>query len=360
MISISMPILEDEEKKSVADVLGTGYIAEGVRVKEFESVFSNYCGTKYGVATSSGTTALHLSLLACGIEKGDEVITTPFSFIATANAILYCGAKPIFADIDAQTFNIDPEKIKEKITDRTKAVIVVHLYGHPCEMEPIIKICRDKNIKLIEDACQAHGATLSNKKVGGVGSCGVFSFYPTKNMTTGEGGMLTTNKPEIAENARLLRNHGSKTKYHHDVLGFNYRMTDIAAAIGLVQIKKLDGFNNKRVENAKKISHKLNNINGLITPYVKPDVTHVFNQYTIRITDDFQISRDKLVKKLYKKGIDTGVYYPIPIHKQPFYKNESIGLNKSEVASGEVLSLPVHPGLNEDDLGYICKTIREV
>jgi perosamine synthetase len=179
-------------------------------------------------------------------------------------------------------------------------------------------------------------------------------------MTTGEGGMLTTNKPEIAENARLLRNHGSKTKYHHDVLGFNYRMTDIAAAIGLVQIKKLDGFNNKRVENAKKISHKLNNINGLITPYVKPDVTHVFNQYTIRITDDFQISRDKLVKKLYKKGIDTGVYYPIPIHKQPFYKNESIGLNKSEVASGEVLSLPVHPGLNEDDLGYICKTIREV
>jgi dTDP-4-amino-4,6-dideoxygalactose transaminase len=360
MIPIAKPLIGEEEKKAVEEVLSSGIIAQGPKVGEFESAFSKFCGTDFGVAASSGTTALHLALLTCGVKAGDEVITTPFSFIATANSILYCGAKPVFADIDSQTFNISPEKIKEQITDKTKAVLVVHLYGQPCEMDTISKLCSDHGLKLVEDACQAHGALYNDRKAGSLGDCGVFSFYPTKNMTTGEGGMLTTNNQEIAERARLLREHGSKVRYHHDVLGYNYRMTDIAAAIGLVQLKKLNDFNNARIKNAERITNVLKDVKGIEAPYVKPGILHVFHQYTVRITKDFHLSRDETTRRLNEMGIGTGIYYPVPIHKQPFYKVQSSGLEVSEAASKEVLSLPVHPGLSDADVEHIGSSVLEL
>jgi dTDP-4-amino-4,6-dideoxygalactose transaminase len=360
MIPIARPLIGEEEKRAVQEVLSSGVIAQGPVVSEFESAFSKYCGTKFGVAASSGTTALHLALLACGIGKGDEVITTPFSFIATANSILYCETKPVFADIDSQTFNISPEKIEEQINDKTKAVLVVHLYGQPCEMESISRLCSEHDLKLIEDACQAHGALYNGRIAGSLGDCGVFSFYPTKNMTTGEGGMLTTNNQEISERARLLREHGSNVRYHHDVLGYNYRMTDIAAAIGLAQLKKLDSFNKIRIKNAKRITQALKGVEGIETPYVKPEVLHVFHQYTIRITKEFHLSRDETARRLNEMGIGTGIYYPVPIHKQPVYKVQSSGLEVSEAASNEVLSLPVHPGLSDSDVEQVCSRILEL
>ncbi|MFV2041204.1 MAG: DegT/DnrJ/EryC1/StrS family aminotransferase, partial [Candidatus Hydrothermarchaeales archaeon] len=308
MIPIAKPLIGEEEKQAVQAVLSSGVIAQGPRVKEFEGEFSKYCDASYGVAASSGTTALHLALLACGVKPGDEVITTPFSFIATANSILYCRAKPVFADIDPETFNIGPDEIEAHITDKTRAVLVVHLYGQPCEMDSLTRICGDNDIRLIEDACQAHGAECKGRKAGSLGDCAVFSFYPTKNMTTGEGGMLTTDDSEIADRARLLREHGSKVRYHHDVLGYNYRMTDIAAAIGLEQLKKLDSFNTARKGNAERLTEALKGVEGIEAPIVRGDVKHVFHQYTIRVTSDFHRTRDEVVQRLKESGIGTGIY----------------------------------------------------
>src|SRR3989304_8088785 len=238
MIHIASPLIGEEEKKAVEEVRSSGMLAQGPKVRELEEAFSRYIGSGHAIAANNGTTALHAALLACGIKRGDEVITTPFSFIATANTILYCGAKPVFADISEKTFNIDPEKIKDKITKKTKALLIVHLYGLPCEMKGILEICEEHNLRLIEDACQAHGAEYKGKKVGSFGDAACFSFYPTKNMTTGEGGMIKTNDMEVAEKAMLLREHGSKVRYHHEILGYNYRMTAIASAIGIEQLKR--------------------------------------------------------------------------------------------------------------------------
>ncbi len=358
MIPIAKPLIGEEEKRAVLEVLSSGALAQGTKVKQFEENFAGYVGTKYAIATSSGTTALHAALLAAGIEKGDEVITTPFSFIATANAILYCGAKPVFADIDPKTFNIDAEKIEEKITKRTKAFLVVHLYGQSCSIDAIKEICEDHDLKLIEDACQAHGAEYRGRKVGSFGDCAVFSFYSTKNMTTGEGGMITTDDARIAEKARLLREHGSKLRYH-DVLGYNYRMTDIAAAIGIEQLKKLDAMNHKRISNAKLLTRGIEKITGLETPYISPHAKHVFHQYTIRVREEYGISRDALVERLNKNGIGTLVYYPLPIHKQKLYKKLGYRdkLPMAEEAAKEVLSLPVHAGVSETEIRHIVASL---
>jgi len=357
MIPIAKPLIGEEEKKAVLSVLDSDIIAEGPKVKEFEERFARYIGVKHAVATSSGTTALHVALLACGIKAGDEVITTPFTFIATANSILYCNAKPIFADIEEDTFNLDPEKIEEKITKKTKAILPVHLYGHPCDMDEIMKIAGDNKLAVIEDACQAHGATYNNKKVGSFGT-GVFSFYPTKNMTTAEGGMLTTNDEKIAESCRLLRAHGSRARYHHEILGYNYRMTDIAAAIGLCQLKKLDQFNKKRIENANYLTNKIKSIEGIVTPSVKNNCVHVFHQYTVRVKNN---KRDTVIEKLKENNIGFGVYYPVPIHKQDLYTRLGYKdkLPVAEKISGEVLSLPIHPAVTRNDLDKIVSAISE-
>lgn len=355
MIPIAKPLLGKEEIDAVTEVLNSGMIAQGPKVEEFELAFSEYTGSEYAAAVNSGTAALHIALLAHGIGKEDEVITSPFSFIATANSILYTGAKPIFADIEPDTFNIDPERIKEKITSKTRAIMPVHLYGHPADMKAIMEIADDNKLIVIEDACQSHGAECLGKKVGSFGT-GAFSFYPTKNMTTSEGGMLTTDEKEISEKAKMIRAHGSKIRYLHEMLGFNLRMTDIAAAIGLVQLGKLNRFTEARQRNATMLSAGLKGLSGLVPAITKAGCTHVFHQYTVRAE-----KRDQLAAFLKERDIGTGVHYPTPIHKQPYYKELGYrdSMPVSEKAVEEVLSLPVHPALSGADVQRIIDATRE-
>jgi perosamine synthetase len=360
MIEIANPSLGNDEIQAVTDVLKSGTLVQGPKVADFEAAFASYIGTKYAIAVNSGTAALHAALLAAGIGEGDEVITTSFSFIATANAILFCNAKPVFVDIDETTFNINPSLLREAITPRTKAVVIVHLYGQPCDMDEIVRICDEHNLTLIEDACQAHGAEYRGRKVGSFG-IGCFSFYPTKNITTGEGGIITTDSADIAQRARMIRSHGQKERYLHETLGFNYRMTDISAALGICQLRKLDEFNGKRSKNAAFLASHISKTEGLTSPAIGPDMKHVFHQFTIRVTGGFGISRDDLAAILKQKGVMTGIYYPIPIHKQPLYRDlgYDIHLPVSERVAREVLSLPVHPGLNDQDLRHIVQSLKE-
>lgn len=354
MIPIAKPIIGDEEREAVLEVLNSGIIAQGPRVREFELAFSEFTGTEFAIAVNSGTAALHIALLAHDIGRGDEVITTPFTFISTSNSILFTGARPVFVDIEEETFNIDPDRIQERITDKTRALLPVHLYGHPADMRAIMEIAEDHELLVIEDACQAHGAEFNGKRVGSFGT-GCFSFYPTKNMTTSEGGMITTDDKRIAERARMLRDHGSRERYIHEILGFNLRMTDISAAIGLCQLRKLPEFNRRRIENAQTLNRLIHN-ERIITPRIRENCKHVFHQYTIRVTDD----RDRIVNILNEKGIGTGIYYPIPIHKQKLYKD--LGYNEtlpvSERLANEVISLPVHPSVTMENLEYISSVLN--
>jgi perosamine synthetase len=357
MIPIAKPIIEDEEVEEVVKVLRSGFIAQGPKVAEFEEDFAEYIGVKHAVASSSGTTALHLALLAAGVGPGDEVITTPFTFAATGNSILYVGAKPVFVDIDHETYNLDPEKIEKEVTDKTKAIMPVHLYGQPADMDPIKEKADDHKLIIIEDAAQAHGAIYNGKKTGSLGDMGCFSFYPTKNMTTSEGGIITTNSEEMAEKARVLRAHGESERYTHVVLGYNFRMTDIAAAIGIVQLKKLEKFNEKRIKNAKYLTEQIDKINGIKPPYVPANVKHVFHQYTIRVEKS---KRDELMKFLNSSGIGTGIHYPKPIYQQKLYQELGFSAScpEAEKAAAEVLSLPVHPSLDVDDLEKIVSALK--
>ena len=357
-VSIASPVIEDEEINAVVDVMKSGMIAQGPKVIEFEEEFAKFVGAKYGIATNSGTSALHVALLAAGIGEGDEVITTPFTFAATGNSILYTGAKPVFVDIDPDTFTIDPTKIEEAITDKTKAIMPVQLYGQSADMDAIMKIAKENDLIVIEDAAQAHGAEYKGEKVGNLGDMACFSFYPTKNMTTSEGGMITTNNEEFAENAKVYRAHGSATKYHHDVLGYNFRMTDIGAAIGLEQLKKLESFNDKRIENAKYLDEALADCDLVETPVVKDGYKHVYHQYTVKVNDG---KRDELSDYLIENGIGNGIYYPIPLYNQVLYTN--MGYNQSLAVTDEivknVLSLPIHAKLTKFDLDLIVKTIKD-
>lgn len=354
MIAIAKPLMGAEEKQAVLAVLDSGMLAQGDRVAEFEEAFAAFCGVKHAIATSSGTTALHVALLAHGIGPGDEVITTPFTFIASANSVLYVGAKPVFVDIDPTTFNLDPAKIEAAITPRTKAILPVHLFGLPCEMPAISVLAKEHGLAVIEDACQAHGADIKGRRAGSFGT-GCFSFYPTKNITTAEGGMITTDADDIAEHARLIRSHGMRRRYYHESLGYNFRMTDIHAAIGLAQLPKLEPFNERRIANARYLSARLKNV---ITPQIPAGYRHVFHQYTIRVPGD----RDALAEGLRQRGIATGIYYPVPIHQQTFY--QQMGYNEhfaiAEQMSREVLSLPVHPALTTNELDSIVQEVNEL
>jgi len=361
MIPIAKPLIDDEEIQEVVKVLKSGMLAQGKYVEEFEKAFAEYIGVDYAIAVCNGTVALILALNACGVKSGDEVITTPFTFIATANAILHQNAKPIFADIDEKTYNINPDDVLEKITHRTKAILGVHLFGHPFDVKALQEICEDHNLVLIEDCAQAHGAEFEGKKVGSFG-IGCFSFYPTKNMTTGEGGIITTNDRKIAEKIKLLRNHGEITKYEHVVLGYNYRMTNIQGALGVVQLKKLDKMNEIRRKNAKFLNEGIK-VKGLIKPFEAKNVKHVYHQYVVRVTSDFPMTRDEFIEYLRSRGIGCAVHYPKPIYKQPLYVKLGYGNVRcptAERVSKEVLSLPVHPALTEDNLRYIVDTINEL
>jgi perosamine synthetase len=365
IINISKPIIGKEEIKAVVNVLKSGMIAQGEKVAEFERNFAQFCGTRYAVAVSNGTAALHCALYACGIKEGDEVITTPFTFVATANSILMQGARPVFADINPLTFQINVEEIEKKITPKTKAILPVDLYGQVYDVEKINTLANKHNLKIIEDACQAHGAEFNGRKAGSFGNAGCFSFYATKNMTTGEGGMVTTNDENIAEAVKIFRHHSQSEKscYEYFDLGYNYRMTNIAAAIGLEQLKKIKNFNIKRIKNAELLARGLKNIKGFILPRARNGFKHIFHQYAIRITDDFKISRNELAEYLKKRGINTAIFYPKPLHLFPQFLK--IGYKEgdfpmAEKISKEVLSLPVHPLLSKSDIKYMIKIIKNI
>ena len=355
MIPIAKPLIGDEEKQAVLEVLDSGILAQGPRVKAFEQAFAEMCGVDHAIATTSGTTALHVALLAHDIGPGDEVITAPFTFIASANSILFTGATPVFVDIDPFTYNIDPEQIEAAITPKTKAIMPVHLFGLMADMAPIMEIAKKHGLIIIEDACQSHGADYHGKRSGSFGT-GTFSLYPTKNMTSAEGGMITTNDAKIAENCRVIRQHGMRRRYYHDELGFNFRMTDVHAAIGFAQLQKLEHFNEMRIKHARYLTE---NLRGVVTPVVPEGSRHVFHQYTIRMRNG---KRDDLIAYLKEHEIGSGIYYPVPIHKQTFYMQElgyDLSMPESERAAAEVLSLPVHPGLSQADLDTIVGAVNE-
>jgi perosamine synthetase len=357
-IPIAVPQMGPEEKAAVQAVLDSGQLAQGPIVAEFERAFASWCGVRHAIAVSSGTAALHLLLLAHGLDEGDEVITTPFTFAASANAALFVRARPVFVDVEPETGCLDPELVEAAITKHTRAIIPVDLYGHPAAIPELREIADRHGVVLIEDACQAHGATIKGKKTGALGVSAAFSFYPTKNMTTGEGGMVTTDDDDLAARLRPLREHGAKERYHHDVLGYNYRLTDLAAAIGLAQLAKLDGFNQARRHNAGRLSAGLAGIKGITLPHERPGYQHVSHQYTVRVHE----GRDRVQGKLREMGIGTAVHYPIIVTRQKLYADlgyDSVSTPIAEALATEVLSLPVHPALSGSDLDRITSAFAE-
>jgi perosamine synthetase len=364
MINISKPILQEEEIEAVVAVLKSGTIVQGPKTAEFEQAFAKYCGVKYAVAFNSGTAAIHAGLYALGIGPGDEVITSPFTFVASANPILMQGAKVVFADISEEDFNIDPKDVEKRITERTRALLPIDLYGQIHDYGSLLALAKKKNLKILEDACQAVGAEYRGVKAGNFGDVGAFSLYATKNIMCGEGGMLTTNEESVMEKAKQFRHHGQseKTRYEYWDIGYNYRMTDINAAIGIEQLKKIEKFNAQRKANAEKYFEGLSGIKGLVLPEVKNDKNHVFHQFTIRITQDFRRTRDELLAFLKEKGIVCGVYYPKPLHLHPHFMKMGYKEGDFPVAermSKQVLSLPVHPSLSDQEIVFVIDAIKE-
>ncbi len=366
MIPVCEPLLSGKELEYVADCLKTNWISsQGKYVREFEERFANYCGCKYGISTTSGTTALHLALASLGIGAGDEVIIPAFTMIATAFAVVYTGAKPVLVDAEPETWNIDVAKIEEKITPRTKAIMPVHIYGHPCDMDPIMEIAQKHDLWVIEDAAEAHGAEYKGRKAGGIGYVNCFSFYANKIITCGEGGMVVTNDEEITEKARLLKNlaHSKEKRFLHTTIAFNYRMTNIQAAIGLAQFEQIDHFVEARRRNACLYNNRLKDIPGVRLPPEKEWVKNVYWMYCILIEDRFSISRNELMIKLREKGIDTRTFF-IPMHQQPAFLNMGLfkgeGYPVAEDLSREGLYLPSGSGLTEEQIKQVCDAISEI
>lgn len=346
--------IKEEILSCINDILESSHYILGENVKAFEEEVKNYLGVKEAIGVASGTDALHLALKALNIGKGDEVITTPFTFFATVEVILYAGAKPVFVDIEEQTYNIDPEKIEEKITPHTKAIIPVHIFGAPADMIKISKIASLYGLKIIEDAAQAFGAEINGKKIGSFGDLACFSFYPSKNLGAfGDGGMVVTNDAELAEKIRILRNHGSKGRYLHETVGFNSRLDEIQAGILRIKLKHLDEYNSLRRKKAAVYSNFLNG--RVVTPVEKERTYHVYHLYSIRSKE-----REKIQKTLAEHGIPSVVYYPVPLHLQKAlsflgYKEGEFPV--AEKVSKEILSLPIYPELQEDEIFRISQII---
>ena len=358
-IRLSKPAVDDDDVRAVTETLRSGILVQGPRAAEFEKAIAAKTGVKHAVAVSSGTAALHCAVHALGIGPGDEVITTPFTFIATASAVLYERAKVVFADIKSEDFLVDPQEIKKKITKKTKAVITVDLFGKLCDYEAIRAVI-PKNVVIIEDACQAVGATRDGIKSGAWGDLGTFSLYATKNIMVGEGGILTTDSEEYAKSARLFRNVGQSDRYVYEGLGYHYRMPEMSAALGLSQLGKLDKFTEIRRNHAEKLRKGLQGITGFILP-TEDGTDHVYHQFTTRVTSACAHTRDEVVEYMTAQGIQVGTYYPKPLHLYPMFMK--MGYKKgdfpvAEQASKEVLALPVHPLLTEKDIECIIDTIR--
>ena len=375
--------IKDEIQEAINRVLDSSAFILGEEVAKFEEEFAKFCNTKYAIGTSSGTSALHLALLSLGIGEGDEVITTPYTFTATVETIIHCGARPIFVDINPRNYNIDVQKLEEFIkrrcrfnsktgqlvnrptgqrtngpTDqRVKAIIPIHLYGQPADLDPILKLAKKYNLKVIEDAAQAHGAEYKGRKVGSIGDIGCFSFYPGKNLGAyGDGGMVVTNDEEIADKIRCLRDHGRKEKYEHFMIGYNYRLDALQAAILKIKLKYLNEWNEKRRKNASIYNELLKDLD-IVIPYEEEYVKHVYHLYVIRTKE-----RDEVYKFLQKKGIACGIHYPLPLHLQKAYRY--LGYKEgdfpvAEECAREVISLPIYPELKREEIEYIVKTLKK-
>jgi dTDP-4-amino-4,6-dideoxygalactose transaminase len=353
--------IKEEIDGAIQRVLQNGQFILGSEVKAFEDEIAAYCGTKYAVGVASGTDALHLTLLACGIKARDEVITTPFTFIATAESIAKCGAKPVFADIDPKTHNVDPTQIESKITNKTKAILPVHLYGQPAAMEHILELARKRNLKVIEDCAQALGAEYKGKKVGSLGDAGCLSFFPSKNLGAyGDGGMVVTNDARIAETVRILRVHGSQKTYQHVMHGFNSRLDELQAAILRVKLRHLNEWIDQRRQKASLYVQLLEPIDGIDPPYIAPYSYHTFNYYTIRLRNSLG-SRDKVRERLSSQGVATAIYYPLSLHLQEVYKSLGYKLGdfpESERAQEQVLTMPMYPELSEERIEEVASEIK--
>lgn len=356
-IPAAKPIIGNEEREAVDRVLRSGMVAQGPEVAAFEREFSShFVQGRPVIAVNSGTAGLHLGLLASGVGPGDEVIVPSFTFAATGNSVVLAGAAPVFADIEWETFTLDPAAVEAALTPRTKGILPVHLYGHPARLRELQEIAARRGIALYEDAAQAHGAALDGRPVGTFGTFGTYSLYPTKNMTSGEGGMIATVDEALARTARLLRNQGMERQYENEIVGFNARMTDIHAAIGRVQLTKVDAWTATRRSNAAFLDA---NLRGVVTPPVASGAKHVYHQYTIRVPED----RDGFAVALKEEhGVGSGVYYPIPNHRLPSLAGfaRDVHLPETERAAREVLSLPVHPSLSQDDLERIVAAVNAV
>lgn len=353
MIPAARPEIGYRERRAVDRVMRSGMLAQGPEVAAFEKEFSAFVAGRECVALNSGTSALHMAFIAAGIGPGDEVIVPSFSFAATANAVALTGATPVFVDVEVDHFNADPAAIEAAITPRTRGIMPVHLYGHPADLRAISALAEKHGVMLFEDAAQAHLASVDGVPVGAWGVAASFSFYPTKNMTSGEGGMVSTPSSDIARAIRVLRNQGMERRYENEVVGFNTRMTDIHAAIGRVQLTKLERWTQKRQSNAAFLSA---NIRGVVTPPIADGASHVFHQYTVRVVDH---DRDAFASELTKRGIGTGVYYPTPIHRLPSFQ-QTCDLPNTELVASQVLSLPVYPSLKQRELEAIVSAVNAV
>lgn len=346
-----------EIDNAIQSVLNSGYFIFGENVKKFEFEFSNYCGLKYGIGVGSGTEALHLALVACGVSSSDEVITVANTAIPTISAISFAGATPVFIDIDENSFNINEDLIEEKITNRTRVILPVHLYGNPCEMDKILDIAHKYNLKVIEDCAQSHGAKYKGKTVGSFGNIGCFSFYPSKNLGAyGDGGIIVTDSKELNYKLRLLRDYGQIKRCYSVIKGFNSRLDEIQASILRFKLKKLNSWNEIRINIAKKYTQNFMDL-PMIYPKVKPEGMHVFHLYVIRVKN-----RKKFINYLSKNGINTLIHYPIPIHLQPAYKELKIkegSLPITEKVSKEIVSIPLYPELEDVEIDYIIERIKE-
>jgi perosamine synthetase len=366
LIPINLPKIGEEEVEAVVRVLRSGTLTSGLgagpNVTEFEKNYSAFAGVKHSIAVNTGTAALHAALLAAGIGAGDEVILPAFTFVATAEAVVMAGAKPVFADIDPESYNLSPSSIEKTLTTKTKAIIPVDLYGLPADTTPIREITAKHNLVIIEDSAQSHGATYQGKPAGFFADLACWSLYAAKNIGTGEGGMVTTNNDELAEKVRMVRTHGEKVKYTSLMLGTNYRMTEIQAAMGVVQLRRLPEFLAKRTHNAQTLNRLLGKSEKIKLPPQIANRSSSWYLYTVRIKDGTQTQRNNIIAELHSKGIGAEAYYPTPIHQMPYYR-ETFGkfnLPETEKAANQVLSLPIHPGVTEEQVQFIAETFIQL
>jgi dTDP-4-amino-4,6-dideoxygalactose transaminase len=366
LIPINLPKVGEEEIQAVVKVMRSGYLTNslgaGPEVTKFENSFAKFAGAKHAVAVNTGTAALHAAIAAAGVKAGDEVILPSFTFVATAEAVVLAGGRPVFADIDAETYNLAPSEVEKKITKKTKAVVPVDLYGLSADMEPIREIADKQGLSVVEDAAQAHGLSYKGRAAGAFADAACWSLYASKNMTTGEGGVVTTNDEGVAELLRMVRTHGEKAKYASEILGCNYRMSEIQAAIGSVQLEKLPAFLAKRTQNAQMLTEILSKSDKLCLPSEPKNGKHSWYLYTARLYKGTEAQRNQLLEQLHQKGIGAEAYYVNPVHLMPYYLNNfgAVKLEETEKAAKQVFSLPIHPGVTPEQVEFIGETVLQL